>query len=61
MQVYWQSFGEFLAMGGYAPFVWGAYGVTAVLVVAEFVLLARDARTSAGRAGRNPQPDPEQR
>ena len=24
---------EFLAMGGYAPYVWGAYGLTAVVVI----------------------------
>lgn len=26
---------EFFAMGGYAPFVWGSYGVMAVLLIAE--------------------------
>jgi len=26
---------EFLAMGGYGFYVWGAYGVTALVVVAE--------------------------
>jgi heme exporter protein D len=57
MQIYWQSFGEFLAMGGYAPYVWGAYGVTAVLVAAEIVLLVRGARTPAGGAGRSAQPE----
>jgi heme exporter protein D len=30
---------EFFAMGGYALYVWGSFGVTALLMVAEPVLL----------------------
>ena len=41
----WGSLGNFLAMGGYAWYVWGAYGVTAVLIAAEvFALRARRGR-----------------
>ncbi|HEX5127210.1 MAG TPA: heme exporter protein CcmD [Rhodocyclaceae bacterium] len=40
----WHSVGEFLAMGGFAPFVWGAYGVTFVLIAAEVWLLFRQSR-----------------
>jgi heme exporter protein D len=32
---------EFLAMGGYAWYVWGAYGVTFVLLALEIVLLKK--------------------
>ncbi len=34
---------EFLAMGGYAPFVWGAWGgsALAILLVIVFVLVER--------------------
>lgn len=28
------SFAEFLAMGGHAPYVWSAWGVTALLLLA---------------------------
>jgi heme exporter protein D len=35
----WGSASEFLAMGGYGAFVWGSYGVTVVLIVAEIVSL----------------------
>jgi heme exporter protein D len=35
----WGSLGNFLEMGGYAWYVWGAYGVTAALVIAEVVAL----------------------
>jgi heme exporter protein D len=35
----WQSWSEFLAMGGYALYVWGSYAVTLVVLVAEIVAL----------------------
>jgi heme exporter protein D len=31
----WGSAGEFFAMGGYALYVWGAYGLTAALIGLE--------------------------
>jgi heme exporter protein D len=38
----WGSAAEFFAMGGYAPYVWGSYGVTALCIVVEtFVVRAR--------------------
>ena len=37
---------EFFAMGGYAFYVWGAYGVTAAALVIEvFLLLKRQRET----------------
>jgi heme exporter protein D len=37
---------EFLAMGGYAWYVWGSYGVTFVCLLVEIVvLLKREAET----------------
>jgi heme exporter protein D len=42
----WGSAGNFFAMGGYGSFVWGAYVVTVVLIVAEILSLrARRRRT----------------
>ena len=32
---------EFLHMGGYALYVWGSYGVTALVLALELVLLSR--------------------
>jgi heme exporter protein D len=43
---------EFLAMGGYASYVWGSYGVTALLVIVEILLVRRRRRTLLRRAGR---------
>ena len=35
---------EFFAMGGYAWYVWGSYGVTLACLVIEVVLLRKRAR-----------------
>ncbi|HYS14452.1 MAG TPA: heme exporter protein CcmD [Burkholderiaceae bacterium] len=35
----WGSVGNFLQMGGYAGYVWGAYVVTTVLIATEIVML----------------------
>ena len=35
---------EFFDMGGYALYVWGSYGVTAVLLGVEIFLLKRRSR-----------------
>jgi heme exporter protein D len=40
----WHSVGEFFAMGGYAPYVWGSVGATAVLMIVEPWLLRRQHR-----------------
>lgn len=40
----WGSVAAFLAMGGYAGFVWGSYGVTALCIALEVALLAARAR-----------------
>ncbi|MEO8936254.1 MAG: heme exporter protein CcmD [Burkholderiaceae bacterium] len=37
----WSSPSDFFAMGGYALYVWGAYGVTAACMVADPILAAR--------------------
>jgi len=31
----WNSFADFLAMGGYAIYVWGSFGVTALVLAVE--------------------------
>ena len=37
----WNSGSEFLAMGGYGLYVWGAYVVTAAFMVVEPLMAAR--------------------
>ena len=48
----WGSAGAFFAMGGYAFYVWGAYGVTALFLILEVVLVVLRKRTIAQRLGR---------
>lgn len=48
----WGSAAEFFAMGGYAGYVWSAYGVTALVIVAELLSLARRKRTCLRRISR---------
>ena len=48
----WGSAGEFFAMGGYAFYVWGSYGVTALFLVLEVVFLLSRKRTITQRLGR---------
>ncbi len=36
---HWSSFSEFLHMGGYALYVWGAYLVTALVLLIEVLRL----------------------
>ena len=35
----WTSFSDFVAMGGYSQYVWGAYLVSFGIIVAELALL----------------------
>ena len=37
----WGSLGNFLAMGGYGVYVWGAYGVTLLCIGIELWALSR--------------------
>jgi heme exporter protein D len=49
----WSSAAEFLAMGSYGLYVWGAYAVTAVVIAAEVVTLVRRGRTLRARESRS--------
>jgi heme exporter protein D len=40
----WTSLSEFAAMGGYAGYVWGSYGVTLFVLAAELVAVRRRRR-----------------
>ena len=44
----WESLPDFIAMGGYGGYIWGSYGVTALIFVAEIVLAMH--RRRAARA-----------
>jgi heme exporter protein D len=46
----WNSASEFFAMGGYATYVWGAYAVTAAVMMVEPWLAARRRRRALHEA-----------
>jgi len=37
--MHWNSVSDFFAMGGYAFYVWGSFGLTAAVVAGEVLLL----------------------
>ncbi len=48
----WNSASEFFAMGGYALYVWGSFGITAAVMGIE-MLLIRSQRISVTRSLRS--------
>ena len=42
----WGSVGAFLDMGGYGLYVWGSYGVTALVLGAEVIAVRRRKRAA---------------
>lgn len=46
--MYFESFSDFIAMGNHGPYVWGAYGVT-VIVIAGLLLTAARRKTQLTR------------
>lgn len=51
----WHSWSEFFHMGGYAPYVWGSFGVTAILIVGEALLLGAHRKKALRSARRTIQ------
>lgn len=53
----WNSFSEFLAMGGYAVYVWGSFGATALVMGVESLLIrARSKELQRSLRTEHPQP-----
>lgn len=40
----WNSVSDFFAMGGYAFYVWGSFGLTAAVMVGEMLLIRSQRR-----------------
>lgn len=47
-----ESFDAFLAMGGYAPFVWSSFGLAALVLIINVVLPMLEARRLRARIAR---------
>jgi heme exporter protein D len=65
----WNSWTEFWAMGGYGLYVWGSFGISAVVMVLEPVWirqrhrqalqqLAQELQAQEGEAASSPQQEP---
>ena len=50
--MYWNSFSEFLAMGQHGLYVWGSFGVTALIMIAEPIVVARNRKNTISRLKR---------
>lgn len=48
----WNSWSDFFHMGGYAFYVWGSYGLVALLVAGEIALLRLHRRQALEQARR---------
>ena len=55
--MHWNSVGEFLAMGGYAGYVWWSFGITALCMVLEPWLARRQLRATQQRLSRQLRAD----
>ena len=54
MTIYWTSLADFASMGGYGLYVWGAFGVAALVIVGEMAAVASRRRALRPRGGRAP-------
>ena len=50
--IHWNSFSEFLAMGGYGLYVWGSFGVTVLIMAVEPIVVARNRKLTIARLRR---------
>lgn len=50
--IHWNSFSDFVAMGGYAGYVWGSFGVTLLIMVIEPILVVRNRKATIARLKR---------
>ncbi|MCC6611261.1 MAG: heme exporter protein CcmD [Burkholderiales bacterium] len=53
----WESLGQFLAMGGYALYVWGSFAVTVAVIAVELALLRVRGRAARKAAAAPPEGD----
>ncbi len=51
--IYWNSLSDFLAMGGYGLYVWGSFGVTALIMAVEPIVVARNQKATKSRLKRH--------
>ncbi|MFA7290846.1 MAG: heme exporter protein CcmD [Rhodocyclaceae bacterium] len=52
MTIHWNSFSEFLAMGGYGVYVWGSFGVNALIMIVEPIVAIQRRKSLVARLKR---------
>ena len=52
MNIHWNSFSEFLARGGYGLYVWGPFGLTALIMIVEPIMAVRNRKALVARLKR---------
>ncbi|MDP3439547.1 MAG: heme exporter protein CcmD [Azonexus sp.] len=50
--IHWNSFADFVAMGGYGFYVWGSFGLTALIMLIEPIVAVRNQKTLIARLKR---------
>ncbi|HJV92021.1 MAG TPA: heme exporter protein CcmD [Azonexus sp.] len=50
--IHWNSLADFLAMGGYGFYVWGSFGMTALIMLIEPIAVARNRKITIARLNR---------
>ncbi len=50
--IFWNSFADFIAMGGYGFYVWTSFGVTALIMAIEPIVATRNQKTLIARLQR---------
>ena len=55
--IYWNSFADFLAMGGYGFYVWGSFGVTALIMAIEPIMVMHNRKSTMARLQRQLRAD----
>ena len=55
--IHWNSFSDFLAMGGYGLYVWGSFGATLLIMAIDPIVVARNRKPPIARLKRQLRAD----
>ena len=55
--IYWNSFSDFIAMGGYGFYVWGSFGATVLIMAIEPIVVIRNRKNTIARLRRQLRAD----
>jgi len=55
--IYWNSFSDFIAMGGYGFYVWASFGATVLIMAIEPIVVIRNRKNTIARLKRQLRAD----